>query len=83
MASGTNSKRNGTILRWLLGLCGTALTGLAGASFTLLWVMSNDVSAIATSVQAIGERVDRQDVRWSRAFDNLDGRLRDMEFGER
>ena len=82
MASGTASKRNGG-MSWLLGICGTLLTALAVGSFALLWSMSADVSAIAASVSAIGERVDRQDVRWTRNYDNLDNRLRDVELGER
>jgi len=82
MASGTPSKRNGA-MAWLLGICGTLLTALAVGSFALLWSMSADVSAIAASVSAIGERVDRQDTRWTRAYDDLDDRLRDVELGER
>ena len=82
MANGTHSKRNGG-MSWLLGICGTLLTGLAVGSFALLWSMSADVSAIAASVSAIGERVDRQDVRWTSRYDTLDSRLRDVERGPR
>ncbi len=80
--SGTPSRRNGGAV-WLLRICGTLLTSLATASFLLLWSMSRDVSAIATSVQAIGQRVDRQDARWTSAYDRLDTRLRDVERGGR
>ena len=78
----TPSKRNGG-LAWLLGICGSLLTALAVGSFALLWSMSADVSAIAASMSAMGERVDRQDARWTSAYDRLDTRLRDVERGER
>ena len=77
MASDTASKRNGG--NWLLAVLGTLFTGLAVASFTLLLSMAS----IATSMDAMSERVNRQDVRWTRAYDNLDSRLRDVEPGER
>lgn len=73
MAGNANSKD------WLLGICGTLLTGLATGSFALLWLMSQDVSSIAASVEAMGGRVDRLDVRWSQAYDRLDERIRDVE----
>ena len=76
----TPSKRNGG-LAWLLGISGSLLTALAGWSFVLLWGMSQDVSVIAASVSAMGERVDRQDARWTSAYDQLDNRLRDVELG--
>ncbi len=78
----TPSKRNGA-MSWLLGICGTLLTALAIASFSLLWSMSVDVSAIAASVTSMGEQVNRQDARFTRAYDHLDSRLRDVELGER
>ena len=78
MANDTPSKRNGA-MAWLLGICGTLLTALAIASFSLLWSMSVDVSAIAASVTSIGERVNRQDARFTRAYDIFDSRLRDVE----
>ena len=81
MASGTASKRNGR--NWLLGLSGTLFTGLAIASFTLLLGMATDVASIAASMDAMSDRADRQDVRFTRAYDNLDSRLRDVELGER
>ena len=81
MASDTASKRNGK--NWLLAVLGTLFTGLAVASFTLLLSMSGDVASIAASMDAMSERVNRQDVRWTRAYDNLDSRLRDVELGER
>ena len=82
MAGDTASKRNGA-MTWLLGICGTLLTALAVGSFALLWAMSSDVSAIAVLVTSIGERVNRQDTRWTSRFDTLDSRLRDVELGER
>lgn len=82
MASGTPSKRNGA-LSWLLGISGTLFTGLAIGSFALLWSMSQDVSSIAASMQALSQRVDRMDSRWTTAYDGLDGRLRNVERGER
>ena len=81
MASGTASKRNGR--NWLLGLSGTLFTGLAIASFTLLLGMATDVASIAASMDAMSDRADRQDVRFTRAYDNLDSRLRDVELGDR
>ena len=81
MASDTASKHNGK--NWLLGLSGTLFTGLAIASFGLLVSMSGDVASIAASMDAMGERVNRQDVRFTRAYDDLDSRLRDVELGER
>lgn len=75
-------KRNGA-MTWLLGICGTVFTGLALASFGLLVSMSGDVSSIAASMEAMSDRADRSDVRWTRAYDNLDNRLRDVEIGER
>ena len=78
----TASKRNGG-MAWLLGICGTLFTALAIGSFGLLWGVSNDVSAIAASMVAMDQRMDRSDARWTRQFDNLDGRLHDVEFGER
>ncbi len=70
-------------MAWLLGICGTLFTALAIGSFGLLWGVSNDVSAIAASMVAMDQRMDRSDARWTRQFDNLDGRLHDVEFGER
>ncbi len=75
------SKRNGKT--WLLGVSASLFTALAIGSFGLLWTMSGDVSAIAASMEAMSDRVDRQDTRWTRAFYQFDSRLRDMEFGER
>lgn len=83
MASDTASKRNGTLISWLLGILGTLLTSSALGSSAMLWSMSTDVSSIVTSVQEIGERVDRQDARWARAYDQIDDRLRDVERGDR
>ncbi len=77
----TTSKRNGK--NWLLGVTASLFTALAVGSFGLLWTMSGDVSAIAASMQAMTDRADRSDARWTRAYDQLDDRLRDMEFGER
>ena len=77
----TTPKRNGK--NWLLGICGTLFTALAIGSFGLLWGVSNDVSTIAASMQAMSNRVDRMDSRWTTAYDNLDVRLRDVELGER
>ena len=74
-------KRNGKT--WLLGISASLFTALAVGSFGLLWTMSSDVSAIAASMQAMSDRADRSDTRWTRAYDQLDSRLRDMEFGER
>ncbi len=80
--SDTPSKRNGG-MSWLLGISGTMFTALAIGSFALLWSMSQDVSAIAASMQAVSQRVDRMDARWTTAYDTLDDRLRDVEIGER
>ena len=80
--NGTPSKRNGG-MSWLLGISGTMFTALAIGSFTLLWTMSGDVSSIAASMQAMSQRVDRMDARYTTAYDNLDSRLRDVEIGER
>ena len=77
-----SSKRNGG-MAWLLGICGTLFTALAIGSFTLLWGVSNDVSTIAASMDAMDQRMGRSDARWTREFDDLDSRLRDVEFGER
>ncbi len=81
MASGTVSKRNGR--NWLLAASGTLFTGLALTSFGLLVSMSGDVASIAASMDAMSDRADRSDVRFTRAFDQLDLRLRDVELGER
>lgn len=75
------SKRNGTT--WLLGISGTLLVAIAAASFALLLNMSRDVAAIAVAVKDIGQRVDRMDVRHTKAYNGLDLRLRDVEMGER
>ena len=80
--NGTASKRNGG-MAWLLSISGTLFTALAIGSFGLLWSMSTDVSTIAASMQAMSQRVDRMDSRWTTAYDNLDGRLRDVELGDR
>ena len=80
MANVTPSKRNGG-LAWLLGICGSLLTGVALATFGLLWSMSADVSAIAATMSALSKQVDRQDARWTKAYDQLNGRLRDVERG--
>ena len=82
MATGTLSKRNG-VLSWLLGISGTLFTGLAIGSFWLLWQVSGDVATIAASMQAMSQRVDRMDSRWSTRYDRLNGRLRDVERGPR
>ena len=82
MASDTASKRNGAVT-WLLGISGALFTGLAVASFTLLLSMSGDVASIAASMDAMSERANRQDARFTRAYDHLDSRLRDVELGER
>lgn len=78
----TVPKRNGAIT-WLLGICGTLLTGFAAGSFTLLLYVSQDVASLVTSVAAMDERADRSDARWTKAYDDLDSRLRNVEFGER
>ncbi len=78
----TASKRNGG-MAWLLGISGTLFTALAIGSFGLLWGVSNDVSAIAASMVAMDKRMDRSDARWTSAFDQIDGRLRDVEWSER
>ncbi len=77
----TSSNRNGR--SWLLGISASLFTALAIGSFGLLWTMSGDVSAIAASMQAMSDRADRSDVRWTKAFDGIDSRLRNVEFGER
>jgi len=82
MAQDIVSKRNGFIAA-LLGLCGTLLTAVAIASFSLLWSMSSNVAAINVSVENIGEQVTRMEVRHTRAYNGLDRRLRDVELGDR
>ncbi len=84
----TTSKRNGR--SWLLGISASLFTALAMGSFGLLVSLTGDVSTIAASMEALIQREDRQDARWTKAYDELDdqygqldGRLRDMEFGER
>ncbi len=69
--------------KWLLGICAFLVTAAVTGSFGVQWTMSKDVSAIAASMSALSERVDRMDSRWTVAYDNLDGRLRDVEIGER
>ncbi len=39
--------------------------------------------ALSEQVRTLGERVDRQDSRWTSAYDRFDSRLRDVELGER
>ena len=80
--NGTASKRNGG-MAWLLGISGTLFTALAMGSFALLWGVSNDVSSIAASMDAMDKRMGRSDARWTRKYDNLDGRLRNVELGDR
>ncbi len=68
-------------MKTLIGIGTTLFTALAIGSFTLLWGVSSDVSSIAASMQAMTERVDRMDSRWTAAQDQLDSRLRDVEQG--
>ncbi len=74
------SKHNSTA--WALGIASTLLVSIAAASFALLLNMSRDVASIAVAVKDIGARVDRMDVRHTKAYNGLNFRLRDMEMGE-
>ena len=65
--------------KWLLGICALLVTAAVTGSFGVQWTMSKDVSAIAASMSAMGERVDRMDTRLTRDFYSLDGRLRAVE----
>ncbi|MEE8362111.1 MAG: hypothetical protein V3R71_08130 [Gemmatimonadales bacterium] len=75
-------KINGA-MTWVLSICGTLVTASAMGSTAMLWNVTNDVSAIKASMATIDERVDRQDTRWTRVYDQLDSRLRDVELGDR
>lgn len=65
--------------KWLFGICTLLVTAAATGSFGVQWTMSKDVAAIAASMEAMGERVDRLDTRLTRDFYSLDGRLRAVE----
>lgn len=68
---------------WLLGICGVLITGSFGSGFNLLWSVSRDVSAIKVAVKENGARLSRIEVRYAKAIDQMDVRLRDVEMGER
>ena len=63
------------------GICGVLITGATGIGFDLLLSVSRDVSAIAVSVKENGARLSRIEMRYTKAFDHLDARLRDLEMG--
>ncbi len=47
------------------------------------WVATGQLASLETGQAALTRQVDRMDARWTKAFDHLDSRLRDVEFGER
>ena len=73
------AKPNGKI--WLFGICSVLITGAFGSGFGLLLSVSRDVSAITVAVRENGARLNRVEARYTKAYSDLNGRLRDIETG--
>ena len=57
--------------------------GAAWVANAQLASLETGQAALSKQIQSINQRADRADARWSSAYDRLDTRLHDMEFGER